>query len=440
MFGVRAWLGRVARTLPFRIAVALSIIAFHLAAMTHLGRERLGMQFNASPDNPPGFQGGRLDAGLERWDRLIVSRWDAAHYIALGLRGYRFCKDKAQLAPGEPPDSNGACQLHFYPGYPLLGAAVAAALKLPMDYALFGVSLVACFALSLMWTGRAMTRGLGVDKAYLSLFLLNVYSAAFIQIAIHTEGMLMALTMAAFVAMARRWWFAAALAAGAASAIRITGVGVGFAFCAAILVATLRDHPRPGLPWVKAGALMAVSGWGVMALMGYYWVRFGDPLVYAHSYQREYHHTANLWSTLFPDGRVLIQSIWAEPNDGVFLAAALLWFALGHRAGLRRFTLEGQVYWYVIYFGLVGISMVGSVDNAFSGCDRYMLTVLPLFFAMAGVMRHKPVVLALWIFMSATHYYNGEICFYESQRMGDRGPRCGFARNWRSEDLMHGKP
>ncbi len=440
MFPLKVRLERLAQTLPFRIVVALAILAFHVAAMAHLGRDRLGLAFNASPNDPPAFHDDKPDQRIDRWDRLIVSRWDAEHYIGLGMRGYRFCKDKSQLRPGEAPDSGGPCQLNFYPGYPFLGAALVAALHLPIDCALFGVSMAACFALTLMWTGRTMTRALGVDKAYLALALLNIYSGAYILVTIETEPALMAFTMGAFLCMQRRWWLAGALLAGAASAIRITGVSAGFAFCAAILVVTLREHPRPSLAWAKSVGLMALSGWGVMALMGYFGYRFGDPLAYAHAYQRAYHHTANVWSAFLPDGRLLIQSIWAEPNDGIFLAAALLWFALGHRAGLSRFTREAQFYWYTLYFALMGITMIGSVDNAYGGCQRYTLTVLPLFFAMAAVLRRRPAALVLWAFMSFTHYYNGGMCFYESQRMGDRGQRCTFARNWRSEDLMNGKP
>ena len=440
MSALKARLGRVARSLPFRLVFAFAIVAFHLAAMTRVGRERLDYKFNESPDQAPVLQGAHGEGPLMQWDRLIVSRWDAVHYMGLGMRGYRFCKSKEELRPGESPDANPSCQLHFYPGYGLIGAAVASVLHVPIDYALFGVSMAACVALALMWTGKAMTDALGTDNAYLSFVLLNVFTSGFILVTIETEPCLMALSMGAFTCVARRWWLPAALLAGAASAIRITGVATGFSVCAVLLVTALRDHPRPGLPWLKTGALMAISGWGAIALLIFFGVRFGDPLAYAHSYEREYHMHASLSQVLFPDGRVLNQSIWAEPNDGLFVAAALLWFALGHRAGLRRFRVEGQVYWYTLYFATVGISLFGSVGNAFGGGARYMIAALPLFFAMAGVMRHKPVLLLLWLFMSTAHYYNTGICFYESQNRGDRFQRCGFARSFRTEELKAGRP
>jgi hypothetical protein len=433
-----ARLRSLAISLPFRLAFALALVAFHLAMMAHLGKDRLGYRFNEAPDNAPAFRDPSRDLAPDRWDRLVVSRWDAQHYMALGMRGYRFCKDRSQLRPGAHPDDGGPCQLHFYPTYGFLGAAVVAVTHLPIDYALFGLSMAACIAIALMWTGKEVTRPLGVGNAYLSLLLLNLFSTGFVLVTIETEPCLIALSLGTFVCFQKRWLAVAALLAGLATAIRITGVATGFAFCAALLVATLRDHPRPGVAWIKSALLMALSGWGIVALMTYYGFRFGDPLIYAHSHEQAFQHSVGLWKTLFPDGRVLIQSIWAEPNDGIFLAAALLWFALGHREGLSRFSLEGQVFWYTLYFAIVGISMVGSVDYAFGGSCRFMLTVLPLFFAMAAIMRKKPVVLALWLFMSTAHYYNGSLCFYESQRHPDRLHRCGFARFFRSEELQNG--
>ena len=50
----------------------------------------------------------------------------------------------------------------------------------------------------------------------------------------------------------------------------------------------------------------------------------------------------------------------------------------------------------MLFFAIVAISMVGSVEMMRDGGNtRYMLSVLPIFFAMAAIMRRKPVVLAL---------------------------------------------
>jgi hypothetical protein len=250
---------------------------------------------------------------------------------------------------------------------------------------------------------------------------------------------MLALALGAFLCLRRRWLTVGALLAGAATGVRISGVAVGVAYAAGLLVLTLREHPRPRPVWAWRGALALLAGWGLLGLMAYYQHRWGDPWMYLHAHGRSYRHHANLLGILVPDGRMLIQSIWAEPNDGIILAAALLWFALGHRKALVGFPVEGQAFFYVLFFAVVGISMMGSVDNAYAGNSRYMITVLPLFFAMAGVMRGRPVLLALWLFMSAAHAYNGAMCYYVGQNHWDRLHRCSFARNMRSEALQDGK-
>jgi hypothetical protein len=436
VFALRRSLERVAVSLPFRFVVAIVILAFHVTMMAHIGKERFGYDFNEAPALEPMFYNAKTDAAPNNWSRLVVSRWDAQHYIALGMRGYQTCKDKSQLAPGEMPFDNNTCQLNFYPSYGFIGGSLARLLHKPYDYALFGVSLFASFLFLLMWTGKEMVAGLGVGGAYLSLLLLNLFSTGFTLVTVQTEPCVMALTLGAFVCLRKRWFLASALLAGAATSIRISGVATGFAFCVAILVLTYREHPRQKRIWAWRALLMVLSGWGVIALMTYYQVKFGDPLIYAHAHERSYHHEPSLAKVLWPDGRLLMQSIWAEPNDGIILAAALLWFAVGHKDGLVRFPVEAKAFWYALFFGIVGICMTGSVDYAYGGTSRYMVSVLPIFFAMAAVMRRKPAVLILWLFMSAAHYYNGGMCFYVGQLHPARLEKCSFARYFRSDELQ----
>ena len=439
MIALRPLVARVAMSLPFRAVVAVAFLFFHITMMTRLARDRFEYKFNADPEHAPAFYNPQTDARPTNWDRLIVSRWDAQHYEAIALRGYSTCKYKSQLESGEYPDDDKTCELAFYPTYSWLGVAVMKVTHLPVDYALFGISLVASFLFLVMWTSRPMVDGLGLGMTYLSLLLINLFDTGFSLVMVQTEPCVMALTLGAFLCLRKRWLLTGALLAGAATAVRISGVCTGFAFCAALLVMTLREHPRPRWVWAWRAALMAVAGWGIMGLMAYYWSRFGDPLIYSHAHERAFHHHPDLMKIFIPDGRLLIQSIWAEPNDGVILAAGLFWFALGHRKGFIGFPVEAQAFLYVLFFTIVGISMYGSVDFAYGGNSRYLVTVLPLFFAMAAAMRRRPVVLALWLFMSVMHYYHGSICFYVGQNHPDRLHRCAFARYFRSEALQDGR-
>jgi hypothetical protein len=436
---LRDHLVRLAISLPFRCAVAVVLLAIHCWTLTKIGRDRFDYKFDADPAHAPMFYSPATDVKPDKWDRLVVSRWDSQHYEALALRGYASCKDKSQLGSGEYPDDDITCELNFYPTYAFAGGWLSRHLGQPVDYALFGLSLAGSFVFLLLWTGRSMVDGLGVGNTWLSLLLLNAFSTGYSLVTVQTEPCMLALMMGTFVCLRKRWFLAGAILAGAATSIRVTGVATGLAFSAALVFLTLREHPRPRWVWAWRAALAALSGWGVILLMAYYWYRFGDPLIYGHSHQRAFHHTASLSKLLFPDGRLLLQSIWAEPNDGLILAVSLFWFALGHRKGLIRFAAEAQVFWYALFIVIVGVSMYGTATCAFCGSSRYMFTIPPIFFAMAGVMRRRPVVLGLWLVMSTVHYYQANECFYVSQNYPTRLQRCAFPRNFRTDQLSAGE-
>jgi hypothetical protein len=435
----RALACQVAVSLPFRIVLAVGILLMHVAMVARVGHTRFDYKFDDSPDHAPLFYDATRDQKPDRWDRLVVARWDSQHYEGIALRGYSTCKTKSELGSGEYPDDDKTCELNFYPTYAWIGAAVAKVTHQPVDLSLFGVSLFASFVFLLLWTSRAMVDRLGVAGVYLSLLLLNVFDTAYSLVLILTEPCLMALSLGAFLCLRERRLWLGALLAGAATGMRVSGVATGLAFCVGVLVMTLRDHPRPRWLWLGRFALMVLSGWGVMALMAFYAHRFGDPLLYAHAHERTFHHQMSLMKVLIPDGRLLIESIWAEPHEGVILCGALLWFALGHRHGLARFPVHEQAAWYALFFFSIAISLPGSVELAYAGNSRYMLTVFPVFFAMAGVLRRRPAALALWVFVSAMHYYNGSICFYVGQNHPERLHRCSFARYFRSEALHDGR-
>ena len=314
VFALRRRLEQLARALPFRMVVAVAILAFHLAMVNRMGRERFGYEFNTAPGNAPAFTQPAVEAAPRSWDRLVVSRWDSQHYIALALRSLDSCKDRSHLVAGHFPDEDNACELNFYPTYGWLGRWLVSVVHVPIDYALLGISLAASFLLILMWTGAAVVEAIGVGGAYLSLLLLNLFPWGFSLATVQTEPCMMALTFGAFVCLRKRRLLLGALLAGASSAIRVTGVAASFAFVAALLVLTLREHPRPRPVWAWRAALMALSGWGIVALMTYFAVRFGDPLIYSHAHGRAYHHSPGLLRIFFPDGRLLCSRSGPTPT------------------------------------------------------------------------------------------------------------------------------
>jgi hypothetical protein len=391
------------------------MLGLQLVVAIHSGDRFNVKAFNAKPGDPPHFRSPATDWAPANWDRLVVSRWDSGNYIELGLRGYQYCPPRSGTLPVRAP----GCNLAFYPTYGLIGRYVARLTRLSIDYALFGVSLLSSFIFLYLWTSKELTSRLGVAETYLALLCLGAYTTGYCLVTVQTEPLTLVLAIGAYLAFVRRRLVFGALLAGATSGIRITGVAIGMAFAAGLLIELLRERPRKAWPWIRAVLLGALCVWGQLALMAYHAHRFGDPLTYIHAHGQLFHHDHPGLAALFPpDPEKIAGSLEWPLHEGLWLAAALLWFALGHREALRRFSIPEQAFWYVAYLATVGIATVGMMPIGLAGMSRYLLLALPMFFAMAAVMRHRPALALVWLAMSAWHYWNIDICTYTGG-MGD---------------------
>jgi hypothetical protein len=401
----------LASSLPVRLILPAFFLAFHIFMLSALARERFDLPFNSEPGQAPAFTNPAIEPVPSHWRRLIVSRWDAQHYITIALRGYEYCAPREELGPLHYPDSDLVCQLNFFPGYAFLGRAVSRLLHLPVDVSLLAVSLVASYFAMFLWTSREMVAALGGTGALASMLLLNVFNTGFALVTVQTEPTALFLMMATFVLLERRRFLPGALCAGATGIIRPTGVATSLAFGLALLWLTIRERPRARvLAWRAVLALVSV--WGIVLLAAFFHFRFNDALVYAHARERYYHYSPNFLALLWPKYTWLSQSLWAAPNEGMWLAAGLLWFALGHRRGLGNFSATGRIYWYATYLLIVGIAAAGQVTIGFSGMSRYLLLAVPLFFAMAAATRNNALVFGIWVIMSLAHYWSVTSCFY----------------------------
>src|SRR5690349_20302653 len=102
--GLRAQLDELGRRLApiaasrwFRLVVASVLVIFHLVAFSCAGKDRLGVPFNSAPGHAPYYSDPDTSSlgGYPRqphyWSRMVVSRWDAQHYIGFAVRGLTSC-------------------------------------------------------------------------------------------------------------------------------------------------------------------------------------------------------------------------------------------------------------------------------------------------------------------------------------------------------------
>jgi len=308
------------------------------------------------------------------------------------------------------------CQLNFYPGYSYVGRLVKSATGLAADYALLVVSLAASALFLFWWTGPTLTERLGVTTTYLALVLLNMFTTGFALVTIQTEPLTLLCVLGAFLCLRRRWFLAGAALAGLAGAMRVTGGPIGAAYGVALLAHAFfdtKDSVRTRVLRVVAGA--PLCGWAQLLLFWFFNHRFNDPLLYTHAHAETYGHSVKLLNALWPAPATVARSLTGF-HEGIWLALALLWLALGLREALSYFAPVERAYWAALLVLVGGTSILGSAGNSFSGMNRYLLIMLPLFFSMAVVLRRRPTALVLWLAFSFWHYWNVDECIYIAER------------------------
>jgi hypothetical protein len=416
-------MARAARRAYFRALVALLFLAVHLAGITHFAAIHFAHPFNNAPGEAPTFESGDYTTSATNWNRLVVSRWDSGQYICMTLdRIYGHCpkQDLRQADLHSVP----TCQFAFYPGYSIIGWFASLGCRLPVDYALWGVSLAASFVLLFLWTGPIVVQALGVWGAYCSLFLFNLYSTGFTLVTVLSEPCTLLFIFGAFLCVEKRRFVLGALLAGAASGMRITGLCAPVAYvCAIHLWAWDQDKltVKQGLRTVLS---VPLSAWGILTMMAYQWWRFNDPLIYAHAHSQMFEHEPRLWHLFWPDAAWIVKSMRSGVHEVAVAAIMALWFALGHRQGLRRFSRPGQVYLYVQFLVAFCLPLYGSAQLGYTGVTRYMLTLFGAFFAMGALLKDKPLALLVWCTMSGWNYWHTDLCYFE-QHLEDGGmDRC----------------
>ena len=275
------------------------------------------------------------------------------------------------------------------------------------------------------WTSPFIMRDFGVWPTYLALIMFNLFPTSYSIVCILTEPLTLCLTMWTYLLYRRGKYVAASLCAGAATAVRPTGIAVSMALSVGIAIATIRERPRLRT-WLVRALAVALSAWGLCTLLAVWHFRMGDAFIYSHARTRYYNYTPNPFGIFWVNHRIIAQSIWSGINDGVWLAAGLLWFAIGHRKAMSRFEPNERSFWYGLYLFSIGIAAVSSVAISFGGCSRYVLMAVPTFFAMAAAMEANWTLIVLWGAISFANYWSVNACFYEGRGQPNYLERCNL--------------
>jgi hypothetical protein len=311
-------------------------------------------------------EGKRTTGG--RWVLDRFTYWDSFHFTRIAERGY--------LPPGLP-----CCDQAFFPGYPL---AIRVLSPLTGGNAMLAgilISLAAGTVAAVMLWQLAIAQGLGPRVAATAVVLLGVAPYGIFLVAVYSEALFLAVTVAAWwAAVTRRWWLAGALAA-AATTVRVNGMFLVAALAVMYLVQMREDRRRrPNADLLALALPFAVLG----AYFGYLRARTGAWNAWQAAQDAGWaRRTAWPWTGLragwdaiasasAPD---LVVSRWADLVSvvaGLLLLAVLLW--------LRRWA-------EATYIALsVGVLVCSTMITS---APRYTLTWFPAYLLVAQLAHRR---------------------------------------------------
>jgi hypothetical protein len=344
----------------------------------------------------------RVTSDVPSGSMNIWSHWDGEHYVALAMGGYL-----------QPPDNVSPA---FFPLYPLLMRSFAELFGGPLSQSALSVwgpllsLLFLPFALYFVY--HIALDGWGQRVAEGSVLALAFFPTTFFLNAAYTESLFLALSAGSVWAMrVRKDLLLACILGGFAAATRNVGI---------FLVAPLMYE------WVRGGGLeegnerwrgiyLALVPSGLVAYMGYLWIRFGDPLLF-YSAQQNWGRQATgplatagrAWKSAAEGaGRLLDPGLWAHPSLGnladhlagannlynlcffVFAVVVLL-------AGLRDLPLSLSIYGFLL---VAPATLFGTPESPLMGTPRYVLVAFPIFIVL-GLLSRKKLLFGGWLVLS----------------------------------------
>ena len=406
-------LDRWASRLTFRLAVAVVLASLHLVAFWRAGHDRLHLDFNTHPEKGPYFS--NPDAPVltqpprqpHYWSRLVLSRFDAQHYIATSVRGLTAC----------PTDGSKAtdyqylqCGLGWLPAYGEVGSVVSRVTTLPDDYALVLLSVLATIVVNLLWTSKAFLSRIGKLEAYAALVAFNAFPPALHMVTPYTEAATVACVLGGFLLVTQQRWFLAAIAVGASTALRPHAVAYTLAFGATALVASYRQRREGVRQWWRPLVACSLAGWGQLVTMLCLWISVGD----AWAFFRARH----AFGDSHPAGRLFesanyIASLGGQNMDGVMWFGLLAIGLLVYRDVLRACRSDEKTY--LVVGGVITAAFAMMAPLITWGTARYMLLCLFPFLCAGKLARRYPLLFVLWILFCVAIYWNVELCNYLTQ-------------------------
>jgi hypothetical protein len=396
----------------FRIAVAVVLASFHLAMFAKAGHERLGLPFNSDSAEAPYFENIHATSTIgyprepKHWSRLIVSRWDAQHYIEMSVRGLSVCP-----TDNSAPDMDYLqCGLGWLPAWGKVSGTISGVTGVPDDIVLMFLSVFATIAINLMWTSPLIARRIGKPEAYATALAFTLFPSAFHLVTPYAEAATLVLVLGAFFALVEERWILAGALVGAATALKISAIAFSVGLGIAAIYAVYRRRERRAERWWWPLLALPLCGWGQIVEVIMMRIYTGDAMAFWRA--REAFGDSRDFSRL-TDSEYFMKGFGSQHMDMVILVGVLGIIALNARDLLRKFSRVEALY--IGASSAIGLVMIIVAPLVYCGMDRYLLLVPLAFLCMGAMVRKHTAVLVMWLLLCLAFYWNVELCSYVAQ-------------------------
>lgn len=335
---------------------------------------------------------------VESWQGIVFPdnkwidgwvRWDSMWYEAIVNNTPRFLP-------------SGHSSANFFPLYSWMSWLVSLPLRALLDHERafyvggFLVSAVS-FLLALIAVERLATRLAGADVAVRAVWLIAVFPFSFFLTAVYADALYFCLAAWSLALAYEQKWRSACALATLAAMTRIPGL----ALYPAIVLEYLRRHDFDLRSLAKEIPAFAILAIGPLALGGYYFWRYGDPLAFLHARQQGWNRASGFTAlqrdyryffsaSLFSCGSVAECVREFEPTRKLLglCYVALVPISLALVMYARRTLGMGLTVWAVL-------SVLMALVNGLDGTGRFTSVLFPVFIAMAMLVRSRAAFLAV---------------------------------------------
>lgn len=292
----------------------------------------------------------------------VLSRWDGQHYLEIARNGY-----PSSLPPGS---GTGSQSVHaFFPGFPVLLRGVARTTGLAENTAGVVTTIaMGTLAAVVIWL---LARDLaGEATATRAVLLFSFFPGSFVLGLIYSEGLFLLFAAACLLALHRRRWVAAGLAAAVCGATRPTGLVL--ALCCAWAAA---EAVRSRRQW-SALAAPALAPVGFLAWSVYLAGRTGSATSWLESQQ-------DGWGQGFDFGAHTARSIGnfvVHPLDDFNRMVCVLTIVLVAAGLVMLWRMRPPAVLWIYTAGILFPSLFSAI---LTSTPRFALTAFPLHVAAA---------------------------------------------------------